>query len=143
MYLESAIAGMMQGLNQQKKALKYNIFDSIIRISSICLILPRYGIKGFLFIMYVSNITTSMLNMIRLVKVSKAKFDFDLWLLKPLLAAFASITFEKFLFQNIIIYDGILNIILKVIAIVGCYFILLVMFGIIEVRKIFMRKKKI
>ena len=60
MYLESAIVGIMQGLNEQKKALKYSLIDSTLRISLICLILPKYRHKR-LFICNVckqySNIT--------------------------------------------------------------------------------------
>ena len=41
MYLESAIVGIMQGLNEQKKALKYSIIDSLLRITLIYLILPK------------------------------------------------------------------------------------------------------
>lgn len=52
MYLESSIVGIMQGLNEQKKALKYSIIDSTIRIALICLILPKYRDKG-LFVCYV------------------------------------------------------------------------------------------
>lgn len=146
MYLESAISGMMQGLNQQKKALKYNIIDSVVRITLILSILPKYGIKGFLAIMYISNITTSMLNMIRLVKVSKTKFNFNLWVLKPLLSAFASVVFQKMFFDGIVFSPEIINISLKLLVICACYCILLVMFGIIEkeyLRKLFLRKSKI
>ena len=86
MYMESAIVGMMQGLNQQIKTFKYNFIDSIIRITLIVIILPKTGINGFIFIMYISNIITSSLNMFRLLKVSKTKFNIA-WVLKPILAA--------------------------------------------------------
>lgn len=46
MYLESAIVGIMQGLNEQKKALKYSIIDSLLRISLIYLILPKFRNNG-------------------------------------------------------------------------------------------------
>lgn len=61
MYLESAIVGIMQGLNEQKKALKYSIIDSVLRIALIWLILPKYRNK-WLFICNVckqySNVTS-------------------------------------------------------------------------------------
>ena len=144
MYLESAISGMMQGLNQQRKALKYNVIDSTLRISLILLVLPKYGIKGFLLIMYISNITTSMLNLIRLLKVSKTKFNFDFWLLKPVLASFASIVFEEIVFKYIMVTNVILNMILRISAIAFSYIVLLFLFGIIEkehIEKVLYRRK--
>ena len=52
MYLESAIVGIMQGLNEQKKALKYSMIDSLLRIILICLILPKYRNKRI----YICNV---------------------------------------------------------------------------------------
>lgn len=144
MYLESAISGMMQGLNQQRKALKYNVIDSVLRISLILLVLPKYGISGFLLIMYISNITTSMLNLIRLLKVSKTKFNFNFWLLKPVLASFASIVFEEIVFKYITVANVILNIVLRISAIAFSYILLLFLFGIIEkehIEKVLYRRK--
>ena len=144
MYLESAISGMMQGLNQQRKALKYNVIDSVLRISLILLVLPKYGISGFLLIMYISNITTSMLNLIRLLKVSKTKFNFNFWLLKPVLASFASIVFEEIVFKYITVANVILDIVLRISAIAFSYVLLLFLFGIIEkehIEKVLYRRK--
>ena len=144
MYLESAISGMMQGLNQQRKALKYNVIDSVLRISLILLVLPKYGISGFLLIMYISNITTSMLNLIRLLKVSKTKFNFNFWLLKPVLASFASIVFEEIVFKYITVANVILDIVLRISAIAFSYILLLFLFGIIEkehIEKVLYRRK--
>lgn len=132
MYLESAIAGMMQGLNQQKKALKYSIIDSILRISLIILILPKYGIKGFLFVMYVSNIVTSCLNAYRVLKISKLNFKINLWLVKPLVSVISSYIACSIVCEYIIISNRILDIIFKISVVSSIYVCMLFMFGIIK-----------
>jgi stage V sporulation protein B len=84
MYIESMITGMLQGLNQQMSSLRYLISDSVIRIALVFFLVPIKGLDGFLYIMIVSNICTSCLNLKRLLTVTNAKIDFRNWILKPL-----------------------------------------------------------
>lgn len=93
MYLESVCDGMLKGLNQQNHSLVYLTIDSLFRIACIFILVPRFGMAGFLGMMVVSNLFTSMMNVIRLMRVSKTRFDAVNWVLKPLLfAALAGIT---------------------------------------------------
>lgn len=132
MYTESAIVGMMQGLNQQKKTLKYNVIDSIFRIILIYITLPFYGIKGFLIIMYASNIFTSSINTYRLLKVSKTKFRFNFWILKPMLSAVSASICSEYICQYIVVPSMIIDIIIRAGIIFAVYIFLLILFGIIE-----------
>lgn len=84
MYIESMITGMLQGLNQQMCSLRYLISDSIIRICLVLFLVPQKGLDGFLYVMIVSNICTSCLNLKRLLKVTNVKIDFRNWILKPI-----------------------------------------------------------
>lgn len=87
MYTESMVDGMLKGLNQQVSSLKYSIADSALRIALIWIVVPRYGMGGFLGIMVVSNLLTSFLNLNRLLTVTGVRFCYGDWLLKPLLCA--------------------------------------------------------
>ena len=140
MYMESAITGMMQGLNQQKKSLKYNVIDSIIRISLIWIVLPKFGIKGFIIIMYISNIITSGLNMYRLLKISSTKFNLNMWVIKPLISAIAACIACSIISDYVIIPNFIIGTIFKIGVICGLYMVILFLFGIIQkesIEKIF------
>jgi len=86
MYLESMITGMLQGMNQQMSSLRYIISDSILRISLVFFLVPQKGLDGFLYIMIISNICTSCLNLKRLLRVTNVKIDFRNWILKPLIS---------------------------------------------------------
>lgn len=87
MYLESMVDGILKGLNEQVATFRYTVLDSAVRIALIYLLLPRYGMWGFLFVMLVSNIMTSLLNLRRLLTVMHLRFAWWRWLLAPLLAA--------------------------------------------------------
>ena len=86
MYLESVVDGLLKGLNQQVSSLWYSMFDSVFRIAAIVLLVPGRGMQGFLFIMIVSNILTSYLNIRRLLVVTKIRFLWGQWIFKPVLA---------------------------------------------------------
>ncbi|MDD2418615.1 MAG: polysaccharide biosynthesis C-terminal domain-containing protein, partial [Oscillospiraceae bacterium] len=90
MYLESVVDGLLKGLDQQVSSLKYSMFDSVFRITAIILLVPARGMKGFLFIMIVSNILTSSLNIHRLLVVTGVRMRWAQWVLKPLLAIITS-----------------------------------------------------
>ncbi len=75
MYLDSVSDGILKGLDQQAFTFRTSVVDSAIRIVLVIIILPRFGLKGFIGIMYFSNLLTCGLNVGRLIKVSEADFD--------------------------------------------------------------------
>ncbi|MEG1380883.1 MAG: polysaccharide biosynthesis C-terminal domain-containing protein [Ruthenibacterium sp.] len=87
MYLESMVDGILKGLDEQVSTFRYTVADSFLRIFLIALLLPRFGMKGFLFIMVLSNIFTSLLNLQHLLQVTHLRFAWANWLFKPLFAA--------------------------------------------------------
>lgn len=86
MYLESVVDGILKGLDQQVSSLKYSVADSVVRIILIILLVPIRGIEGFLFVMIVSNLLTSFLNIHRLLHITGIKLQWGRWILKPLLS---------------------------------------------------------
>lgn len=87
MYLDSVATGLLKGLGQQVHSLWFSVADSVVRIALILLILPYYGLVGFLFVMVVSNLLTGCLSTGRLLTVSGASMQWRRWILRPALAA--------------------------------------------------------
>lgn len=48
MYLESMVDGVLKGLGEQLATFRYSLFDSVFRIAAIWLVVPQYGMMGFL-----------------------------------------------------------------------------------------------
>lgn len=90
MYLESVCDGILKGLTQQAHSFLYNIIDSTIRLCAILLIVPRFGMQGFLWIMIFSNIFTSSMNIRRLLKVTEYKPPLGKFVVAPLLMSAAA-----------------------------------------------------
>lgn len=84
MYLESVTAGLLKGLDRQMNMLRFNSFDSIVRIASVFFLLPLFGIKAYLGIMIVSNCFTSCLSARCLFKTTETSPDLLRWVVFPL-----------------------------------------------------------
>ena len=84
MYLESMVDGILKGLGEQLSSFRYAALDSVVRIALIYLLLPRLGMKGFLYVMLVSNLLTSLLNLNRLLSVTGIRIRWMRWVIKPL-----------------------------------------------------------
>lgn len=65
-YLESMVDGAMKGIGEQKAGFCYSVWDSILRIAGVLLLLPRFGMKGFLFVIVLSSVYTCAANTRRL-----------------------------------------------------------------------------
>ena len=89
MYLESMVDGILKGINQQLATFRYSVCDSVIRIALIAVLVPRFGMKGFLFVMLVSNLFTGLLNLHRLLAVTGMPIRWGQWVVRPLLAFLA------------------------------------------------------
>ena len=87
MYLDSVCDGILKGLDQQKFCFKTGLADSGLRIIAVIALLPRFGMTGFLGIMYFSNILTCFLNVGRLLRVSGAKIKLIYWVFLPIAAS--------------------------------------------------------
>lgn len=131
MYTESIVDGMLKGLNQQNSSLKYSIWDSSLRIVCIWLLVPHRGMAGFLFIMVVSNVLTSSLNVHRLLKVTGMRMHWYRWVLLPLLASCLS-SLTALLVPRLPIIStlsGITVTILGILCLCGTYILLVFWLG--------------
>lgn len=81
MYLDSAIDGILKGLNEQVYSMKINIADAVLSVVLVYLLVPIYGIKGYIFSVFVCEIFNCSLSLVRLLKI----FAFDFSLVRSLL----------------------------------------------------------
>ncbi len=90
LYLESMVDGAMKGIGEQKAVFRYSVWDSILRIAGVMVLLPRFGMKGFLFVILLSSLFTCLSNTRRLLVVAHVRADLAGWLAGPAFAALAS-----------------------------------------------------
>ncbi|MBQ6798515.1 MAG: polysaccharide biosynthesis C-terminal domain-containing protein [Oscillospiraceae bacterium] len=91
LYPDAIVDGMHKGLGQQLYCVRYNTLTSFLDVLFLFLLLPRYGIGGFLFSFTVTHLLNFWLSLRRLVRVTEYRLQL-LFVPKVLLpAVFAAI----------------------------------------------------
>lgn len=132
MYLDSISDGILKGLDQQSFSFKTAVSDSVIRIILILILLPISGLKGFILIMYFSNVLTCLLNVGRLLKVSGAKLYIIRELVIPTLLSFSVATLMDRVFAGLSSISNLVYIILICVFSVILYVLGLLAFKIVN-----------
>ncbi len=90
LYLDAIVDGMLKGLAEQISCVRYNTFTSVLDVIFLLLLLPRWGINGYVFSFLVTHAVNLYLSLRRLLKVTEHRLKpFDL--LHPLLCLFPSV----------------------------------------------------
>ena len=106
MYLDSMTDVMLKGLGQQVYSMGVNIVDSLFSVILVWLLLPRYGIVSYIFIIYAAEILNASLSIARLLSVSRVRPDIVGWLLKPILAAVGAVCIVRLIIGGGVGLDG-------------------------------------
>lgn len=85
MYLDNAVDGMLKGMNEQISYLIFNFIDSIIRVVLTYLLLPIMGIKGFIIVIFVSELLNTTLSIWRFLRVAQIRLRIFEWIIRPAL----------------------------------------------------------
>lgn len=124
MYLDRIVDGSLNALNQQVYTLRYNLIDMTVRICIINLLIPAFGIKGFILVLFTSTTLNFSLSMNRLLKVTKLHFYILDWILKPSISIFIS----AFIIKKLFLYINMEHLIIEGILICIIYIFLLFLF---------------
>ncbi|GKX31438.1 stage V sporulation protein B [Vallitalea longa] len=91
-YLQTTLGSILNGLNKQLIVFRNNIIGLSIRIAFIFILIPMYGLKGYLWGLLSSFVIVSTLNIIHLIRITSINFKVSNWLIKPILACLASVS---------------------------------------------------
>ena len=86
MYVDTATDAMMKGLGAQIFSMNVNLADALISVLLVWWLVPRYGIEGYLFTVYFSELFNTVLSINHLLGISKPAVRLLKWVYKPLLS---------------------------------------------------------
>lgn len=95
MYLDSMTDVMLKGLGQQFYSMTVNIVDSLLSVLLVWLLVPHYGVYGYVFIIYICELINTSLSVARLLSVTSLRPSLINWLLKPLAAVAGAVSMVK------------------------------------------------
>lgn len=90
MYTDTTVDGILKGLDQQVYSMRYNIIDSAMCVVLVCVLIPKYSVKGYVAILFISEIVNFTLSIHRLSKVCRLEIDIKSSIIKPAVCITAS-----------------------------------------------------
>lgn len=128
-YLDNIVDCILKGVDKQLGVVIINIFDLLVTISFIYFLLPNYGINGYLFVLFISEILNCSLSIIQLKKLNFLKINFLDWLFKPIFSIFIINLFISLIKINI---NSIPILFFNIFLFIIFYFLLLFLFNCIN-----------
>ncbi len=76
MYTDGVVDAMLKGLNRQVNSMRYNIIDSAVSVLLIYTCLPRFGVNGYLAVIFITELLNAFLSMNCLMRTTDFKLSF-------------------------------------------------------------------
>lgn len=99
MYIDMTIDGMLKGLDQQVSYMRYNIIDACICVVFVYLLVPIFSVKGYIIVVFMSEIINFFLSFRRLTKVSEVRIDLFRDIVIPLLCVVSAGSVKNIVFS--------------------------------------------
>lgn len=94
MYIDTSVDSILKGLGEQVYCMKVNILDSVLSLTLVLLLVPRYGTWGYIACVYIAELVNATLSIGKMITKTKLKIS-PARILKPLLCIFTTITFIR------------------------------------------------
>ena len=101
MYLDTSVDSILKGLGHQFYCMIINIVDALLSVILVWVLLPKYGIMGYIATVYFTELVNATLSVTKLLCVAKIKFKVFDWVAKPILSIIASTAIIRFLLYKI------------------------------------------
>ena len=92
LYLDTLTDGMLKGLAEQLPCVRYNTLSSVLDVILLPILLPTWGIGGYVATFVFTHAINLALSLRRLLKVTGHRFSVDAWF-KPLLCLLLCLIF--------------------------------------------------
>ena len=90
MYLDTSVDSILKGLGYQLYSMIVNIADAGMSVILVWIMLPRFGIMGYIATVYFTEIVNATLSITKLLIVTKTRVRISDWLIKPIIAIIIS-----------------------------------------------------
>ena len=138
MYLDTAVDSMLKGLSEQVYSMGVNIVDSLSSVILVSILIPRYGIYGYLLTVYFAETLNATLSITRLLKITSIKPLIRRRIFSPLLSVILATLCSKLapLSYLISMPTDTASVILDIGEAIAVYIALLFLFGSLRIEKI-------
>lgn len=124
MYLDNTVDAMLKGLGEQVYSMNVNILDALLSVVLVAVLLPRWGIEGYIVVLFVCEGFNAACSLFRLISIASPSIDLSASLLQPL-AAVVGATVAARLFGMRWPATDAFSLALRLGVTAGCYLLLL------------------
>ncbi len=140
MYMDMTIDGMLKGLDQQVSYMRYNIIDASVCVIFVYFLVPLLAVKGYVFVVFLSEILNFALSFRRLTIVSEVRVDLFKSIVIPALCIVSAGSVKSLIAPFFVTGNRFSDAVICVILCTGIYLALLKVFGSIEKEEILWAK---
>lgn len=115
MYTDTVTDSLLKGMGEQLYSMKVNIADALISVTLVWLLVPRYGVMGYIVTIYIAEIINAALSILRAIKVCNVKFDALAVYLKSALSTVGALSLSR-IAVNLINVSGIVKFLIYLIV---------------------------
>ena len=134
MYIDSSVDAILKGLGKQVYSMVVNILDVSLSIILVAVLLPKYGIAGYILTIYFTELVNTSLSLTKLISISSVRPSVIACVIKPLIAVLGATLAVNFisLCDIIVISSDILRLVVYILSTVILYFVILFLIGAIR-----------
>lgn len=99
MYLDTMVDAFLKSLDAQLASMRYNLMDAAFCVVMAYLLLPRFGIAGYLFLLYASELFNLALSLGKLLGLIRLPIPLFRWVGGPILAAAGAVSTTGLFFR--------------------------------------------
>jgi stage V sporulation protein B len=85
MYIDTVTDSILKGMGEQVYTMNVNIADAAISVILVTLLVPRFGIYGYIAVMYITELINFSFSAAKLLEKCTIKFKIIRWLILPII----------------------------------------------------------
>lgn len=132
MYLDTVTDSLLKGMGEQVYTMNVNIADASISVILVRLLVPRFGILGYVAVLYIAEIINFAFSAARLLKRCRFEFKIFKWFILPSALLILTAQICNNVFSLITIPTNALSLTLHGTIIIGVFLFLLTVFGVCD-----------
>ncbi len=129
MYIDTSTDAILKGLGEQVYTMFVNIIDAGLSVILVIILLPKFGIWGYIMTVYFTEILNATLSITRLLNRVSFKPNIFSWILKPIISIICATSLVKFILNILALpFDSkILELVICIFVSISIYLIFLIL----------------
>ena len=99
MYLDTSVDFVLKGLGEQVYTMRVNILDATLSLALVLILVPKFGLVGYIASVYFVEMVNCALSLSRLIKVTNLTVKAG-WIIRPLISVFFACFISRFIFTH-------------------------------------------